>query len=153
MSWTVPAHVIGISEPIKAALPHNACMSAVLKQLSEQGPGAGRPREHDRAALAAEFIAYIENAEIPIIAEFAHRHGVSKSVLYDWPEFADLLKLCTSKKEAALERKALAGEINVSMAIFSLKQLGWSDRAEQTLHGDKHAPVQFIVSEKVAKDL
>jgi hypothetical protein len=51
-------------------------------------------------------------------------------VLYDWEELADLLKLCTTKKEAALERKAVAGEINVTVAIFSLKQSTgrWVDR-------------------------
>jgi len=27
------------------------------------------------------------------------------------------------------------------MAIFSLKQLGWSDRGEQTLRGDRGSPV------------
>lgn len=53
-------------------------------------------------------------------------------MLYDWPESSTLLKLCIDKKEAQLERKALAGQINVVMAIFSLKQQGWSDRTEQT---------------------
>ena len=46
---------------------------------------------------------------------------------------------------------ALYNQINVRMAIFALKQLGWTDRTEQTLHGDKHAPVQFIVSEDTLK--
>ena len=31
-----------------------------------------------------------------------------------------------------------------------LKQLGWTDRGERTLKGDKAAPVRVIVSEKVA---
>lgn len=31
-----------------------------------------------------------------------------------------------------LERKALSGEIDKTMAIFSLKQLGWSDKHELT---------------------
>ena len=38
-------------------------------------------------------------------------------------------------------------------AILSLQQLGWSDRAEQTLKGDKNASVTFIVSENVATQL
>jgi hypothetical protein len=47
---------------------------------------------------------------------------------------------------------ALAGEINVSTRSSSLKQLGWSDRPEQTVHGDKSAPIRFVVSEKVARE-
>jgi hypothetical protein len=74
-------------------------------------------------------------------------------VLYDWEELADLLKLCTTKKKAALERAAFEGRINPTVAIFSLKQLGWSDRAEQTFKGDNHAPMRFIVSEKVTTQL
>jgi hypothetical protein len=133
----------------KAAQVHNGRMSAVLEQARERKPGVGRPRGHDRAALAAAFLAYIENTAIPIIAEFAYQHGVSKSVLYDWEEFADLLKLCTTKKEAALERAALENRINPSVAIFSLKQLGWSDRTEQTHRGDASAAI--IISETAAR--
>jgi hypothetical protein len=103
-------------------------MNAVLKPVA----GPGRPRQYDRADLARQFEAYIEATEIPIVAEFASQRGVPRFLLYDWPEFSTLLKNCTDKKEAALERKALAGEINVVMAIFGLKQLGWSDRVEST---------------------
>jgi hypothetical protein len=97
---------------------------------------AGRPREYDRAALAAAFEDYIENTEIPIVAEFAARHGLTRQFLYDGEEFSDLIKRCTFKKEAALERQALVGSVNCTMAIFSLKQLGWSDRQETTHRGD-----------------
>jgi hypothetical protein len=34
------------------------------------------------------------------------QRGVPRFLLYDWPEFSTLLKNCTDKKEAALERKA-----------------------------------------------
>jgi hypothetical protein len=42
--------------------------------------------------------------------------------------------MCIAKKEGALERMALEGKVNTSMAIFSLKQLGWKDTHEQTHH-------------------
>jgi hypothetical protein len=90
----------------------------------------GRPQEYDRLSLAAAFQEYIEATEIPIIAEFAYKNNVVRDTLYDWPEFATLLKKCVAKKEAALESKALAGDVNVAMAIFSLKQLGWSDKQD-----------------------
>jgi hypothetical protein len=114
-------------------------MSAVVKIPH---PG-GRPREYDRGALAREFESCIEATEIPIVAEFASQRGVPRFLLYDWPEFSTLLKNCTDKKEAALERKALAGEINVVMAIFSLKQQGWSDRVEQTHKSELMKPADM----------
>ena len=100
-----------------------------------------RPRTHNRKAVLAALNTYIAETEIPIVAEFATLQTLSREFLYSNEEFADALKRCTFKKEAALERQALSGRINVSMAIFSLKQLGWTDRAENTLKGDATAPV------------
>lgn len=102
-----------------------------------------RPREWDRAALLEELLTYIDVTDIPIIAEFAHTHGVLRSYLYEIPEFSDALKACVQKKEWALEQKALAGNVNCTMAIFSLKQLGWKDTHEQTHKTDPNAPVVF----------
>ena len=45
--------------------------------------------------------------------------------------FSTLLKKCIAKKEANLEKGALTGKLNPSMAIFSLKQLGWRDKKEE----------------------
>jgi hypothetical protein len=111
-------------------------------------PG-GRPRKYDREALLEAFEAYIAATDIPIVAEFSWRQDVTREVLYQWPEFRHTLAMCLTKKEAQLERKALYNEINVSMAIFSLKQLGWSDRTEQTHRGDAFAPI--ILSETAAR--
>lgn len=88
---------------------------------------AGRPQEHDREAILAKFLIYIAETPIPIVAEFAAQNGLYRQWLYDTDEFADAIKQCTSKKEAALERHALNGDVNCTMAIFSLKQLGWKD--------------------------
>lgn len=104
-----------------------------------------RPRTYDREALARAFEEYIETEEIPIAAEFAASNGFSKGLLYDWPEFSDLVKKCASKKEAALERGMLTNKINVTGAIFSLKQLGWKDKIEHS--GDKDSPVSFSVAD------
>lgn len=95
----------------------------------------------DRAELLKAFEAYIDATEIPIIAEFSYKNGFGKHVLYQYEEFSDALKKCTSKKEAALERKALEESCNITMAIFSLKQLGWSDRNDLTVKGDKAHPL------------
>ena len=113
----------------------------------EKMPG-GRPQEYDREALAQEFAQYIDSTDIPIIAEFAYQHHIDMSCFYDWPQFTNLLKECVQKKQSALERKALKQDVNVTMAIFSLKQMGWSDKQETTLKGDQAHPI--VVSEKAA---
>jgi len=107
----------------------------VLKPVAgaERPCDAGaRPRQHDRESLARAFERYVTETPVPVIAEFASQHGVPRFLLYDWPEFSTLLKLCIDKKESALERGMLSGQLNTAGCIFSLKQLGWSDRVEQT---------------------
>ena len=106
----------------------------------------GRPQVYDREALAQEFTQYIESQEIPIIAEFAYQHKIDMAQFYDWPEFSNLLKECVQKKQAALERKALKQDVNVTMAIFSLKQIGWSDKQETLLKGDPNAPLALVLN-------
>jgi hypothetical protein len=92
---------------------------------------------------------YILENDIPIAAEFAYINGISKQTLYDLPELSDSIKRLISKKEANLEKLALYGEIDKTMAIFSLKQLGWRDKTEVEVskievevtikkHEDKH---------------
>ena len=66
--------------------------------------------------------------DIPIIAEFCYKNKISRQRLYEFDELTDVMELIIAKKEAQLERQALKNEIDHSMAIFSLKQLGWSDR-------------------------
>jgi hypothetical protein len=102
-----------------------------------------RPREHDRAKLLVAFERYIAETDIPIVAEFASQQGLHRQQLYDMEELSDAIKRCITKKEAVLESKGLAGKVNTAMAIFSLKQLGWSDRQDMTLKGDAAHPLQI----------
>lgn len=90
-----------------------------------------RPRKHNRKKLLKALLAYIDGEDVPVIAEFAYQQGLHRQQVYEiaegCPELSDAIKRCISKKEARLEKGALAGELNPSMAIFSLKQLGWKD--------------------------
>lgn len=95
---------------------------------------AGRKRKWNRRQLLVDFAAYIERTPLPIACEFAAARGIPKSTLYSWEEFAEALELATTKKEAALERGMLSGDFPPAGAIFSLKQLGWTDR-QQLTHG------------------
>ena len=101
----------------------------------------GRPRIHNRKKLLKALDSYIAATDIPIIAEFAVQQGLHRQQLYDMEELSDGLKRCATKKEMALERLGLTGQINTSMAIFSLKQLGWSDRTDLTHKGDAAHPL------------
>ena len=89
--------------------------------------------------------AYIENADPPILAEYAHIHGITRQYLYQLadiekkkghPELSDTLKKISEAKEIKLEKKGLSGEYAPNVAIFSLKQLGWSDKQEITAKSD-----------------
>jgi hypothetical protein len=94
----------------------------------------GRPNKYaaQKAELLLKFESYIAREKVPIVAEFASQTGILRDWLYDQPDFSTLLKKCVQKKEAGLERLALKNNCNTSMAIFSLKQLGWTDKHDHT---------------------
>ena len=94
------------------------------------GNKGGRPRKWTpakRKELLELFHKYIEETEIPVIAEFAYLNWISLQKLYEFDEFRESLKIAITKKQANLEKGGLGNKINTTMAIFSLKQLGWSD--------------------------
>jgi len=73
---------------------------------------------------------YIENTDIPIVAEFAYINRIRRQALYEHKELSDTIKRMIDKKEFQLEKKALDNDINSTFAIFSLKQIGWRDKQE-----------------------
>lgn len=95
-----------------------------------KGPWTSRP--WDREAILGRLQKYLEEEEIPILAEFCYRERIPRTTLLTWDESAELVEMCRLKKEAALEAGALDGSLNTTMAIFSLKQLGWTDRHDLT---------------------
>lgn len=107
--------------------------------------GAGRPPETDANALADKLLKYIQekcatDKEIPILAEFACEQNILRERLYEIAEtktgerLSYALKKCIQAKEYRLEKLCLKFKINASMAIFSLKQIGWRDRFEHELN-------------------
>jgi len=93
--------------------------------------------------LAVKFEKYIEETELPIIAEFSYKNNIDRNVLYDNDEFSALLKKCIAKKEAQLERNTIGGKYNPAMAIFSLKQIGWTDKKEITVSTDEEVKAKL----------
>jgi len=94
--------------------------------------------------LNEKFLKYIEETEIPIFAEFAYKNSVNRDMLYTFDELKSTIKKCHEKKEAQLERLSLQNKINVTMAIFSLKQLGWKDKQEIEQSGEWSLTIKTI---------
>lgn len=84
--------------------------------------------------------AYIEETPIPILAEFAYKNGIPRQQMYKFESMSDTIKMLRDKKEAQLEKLGLFGKINTTMAVFSLKQLGWKDKQEVDLNGTLDIP-------------
>lgn len=144
-------------EQIKALLAEGLTTNAISKRVGltwrrvketindldlvvEEGNAGRRPKYDDKAIeeLLVKFKDYIDRSDIPIIAEFAYQNGCGKQFFYDRPEFSDLLKICLAKKESALETGALKGVLNPTMAVFSLKQMGWTDRQQVEATNTNH---------------
>jgi len=93
----------------------------------------GRPRNYTDKQVEKFlklFEEYIKDTDIPIISEFAYLNDLPREIIYDYEEFTTLRKKAINKKEAQLEKLGLLNIVNSSMAIFSLKQLGWSDKQD-----------------------
>ena len=93
----------------------------------------GRPRTYTDKQVEnflKLFEKYIEDTDIPIISEFAYLNDLPRESIYDYEDFSTLRKKAISKKESQLEKLGLLNVINPAMAIFSLKQLGWSDKQD-----------------------
>lgn len=93
--------------------------------------------------LKTKFEEYYKNTNIPIIKEFCARNDISFQRLYEFEEFSESIKKCIEKKEADLERSALLGTVDKTMAIFSLKQLGWKD--QQDIRAEISANAEVII--------
>lgn len=111
----------------------------------------GRQPKVDVKAMLADVDNYIETANPPIVAEFAHKHGITRCYLYNLADkieqktgctdLKNAIKRISEAKEIMLEKKCLEGEYNSTMSVFSLKQLGWKD--QQQIEEDRHITVTF----------
>ena len=83
---------------------------------------------------------YVKETDLPILKEVCYQNGWRyESIMNLEPKEEDLddaIKRLVNKKEAELERGGLTGKYNNTMAIFSLKQLGWKDKQEEEFKKD-----------------
>ena len=91
--------------------------------------------------LTERAIQYADTAPIPIVKEFALQVGYTREYLYELankhPTFRKAMQRIVDQKEIILEKGALTGALDRSMAIFSLKQLGWRDQPPEQKTDDK----------------
>ena len=87
---------------------------------------------------------YIEENDIPIVAEFAYQNDIRRAALYEYQDFSYTLQKLINKKEAQLEKLGLFNVVNASMAKFSLAQMGWSEKQETKVDGG----VQIVYGDK-----
>lgn len=124
----------------------------------------GRPSKVNIDVLIADIDSYIERADPPIIAEYAHLHGITRQRLYQLADekkavgdmrLFDGIKKLSEAKEIKLEKNGLSGDYAANVAIFSLKQLGWSDKQNMNIYvGDTQEDDPLTKSLKeMAKDL
>lgn len=94
----------------------------------------GRPYKYDYEKLTDDLLDYIDRTDIPILAEFCYEQGILRENIYAMAErngnLKYAIKRCIERKEVQLEKKSLSGDVDKTMAIFSLKQLGWKDKQE-----------------------
>lgn len=121
---------------------------------------AGRPKKkladgtekYDVEAMCGKIEEYIEaNKEgIPILKECCFENNWNYDYVMELqrenPVLSQSTKRLLCKKEVNLEKGSLFGTLNSSQAIFSLKQLGWTDKRETELSsGDKPFEVNINV--------
>jgi len=116
---------------------------------------AGRPvsvwTEERLAQVEQEMNEYTEQADIPILAEFAYTHDYRRDQLYQHEQLSNAIKKMMNKKEAQLEKMGLMNAVNSTMAVFSLKQLGWRDKQEIEHTGETADAVKGFLDRKAKK--
>lgn len=118
-------------------------------------PG-GRPRNYtdeEIEQIKILFQRYIDESDIPILCKFAAANHIPRDTFYEYEELSTLTKECIDKKTGGLEEKALNGEINATMAIFSLKQLGWSDKTQSEITGNIQTTLSLENKMKIISEM
>lgn len=100
---------------------------------------------------------YTDDTEIPILKEVVYQNYWNYDTIMKYQRVNENLmqsiKRLLNKKEAQLERKGLNKEIDRTVAIFSLKQLGWKDRQEISFDNEQLSEIEIRVNRPSKSDL
>lgn len=108
----------------------------------------GRPNTGKYDNLIEDIVEYTNNTEYPILKELCYM----KHYNYDYvmqkqkndENLSQSIKELLYKKEAYLEREGIKGNIAQTMAVFTLKQLGWRDNID--VHHDNLTKVEELLN-------
>ena len=99
---------------------------------------------------------YTDDTEIPILKEVAYQNYWNYDTIMKYQRVNENLmqsiKRLLNKKESQLERKGLNKEIDRTVAIFSLKQLGWKDRQEISFGEEQADEINIKVIKSTKED-
>lgn len=94
-----------------------------------------RPKTGKYDNIVENIIEYTKNTEYPILKEvcflYNYNYDTVMKMQRDNEELMQSIKQLLNKKEAYLEREGIKGTINPTMAVFTLKQLGWRDKPKE----------------------
>ena len=94
----------------------------------------GRPQKYDLKEMVEIICDYTDNTVLPILKEVCYLNGWNFDTLMNLErQDEDLnwaIKRLLQKKEVEVERGGLIGKYNQTMAVFTLKQLGWKDKQD-----------------------
>ena len=93
-----------------------------------------RPSTGKYDNLVKDIKEYTKNTDYPILKELCYKKHYNYDVIMakqrDDEELCQSIKELLYKKEAYLEYNGVHGKLSNTMAVFTLKQLGWRDLVE-----------------------
>lgn len=93
-----------------------------------------RPSTGKYDNIVETIIKYTDETEYPILKEACYLYNYNYDTVMKMQrndeELMQSIKRLLDKKESYLEREGVKGNINSTMAVFTLKQLGWRDSIE-----------------------
>ena len=93
-----------------------------------------RPKTGKYDNLVQDIIDYTEQTEYPILKELCYlkhyNYDYVMQLQRDNEELSQSIEELLYKIESYLEREGIKGNLAQTMAVFTLKQLGWRDNIE-----------------------
>jgi hypothetical protein len=116
-------------------------------------------KKYDPDFMADEVISYLNEClrkkKVPIFKEVTVKEGWTyfyvERIRHDerYQRLDEAIQALMDAKEYMLERLGLDGKIDKTMAVFSLKQLGWKDQQSVELANQKDSTLNVTI--KVAE--
>lgn len=103
---------------------------------------------YDKDYMVKVIDKYVEDTDIPILKEVCYQNHWPYDTIMKQQRNSEILwqsiKRLLDKKESQLERLGLMGKIDRTMAVFSLKQLGWRDKKEMEVSTEKGNDLKIV---------